>query len=1281
MPTLLEIYEEQKKEKDFFKKREEDSDEQPYLEGAGKIIEDIAVQTVGGVVDAAESAYNFIVPKDKEIEISDLIPEAQTTVGQFVRPASQFFIPYTGAYKIAKGGYMFIKNRKALNAFVNEIGKKKTVVGVKPGKTKGTKDIMVEGEKTVSKKIPITTTSTKPLTSSQILMNQLGGNVKPITTSRTINQIVKEKVPTKKVGGTFVPQTKLSKKEMAFTAIGSGAAADAVAFAPYDPNLADLMVRFPATKNALTEWLQTDPNGDPGMERLKNAIAGGIPSVFIPPFLSGVAKGFVWSKNKIKPKAKKLEIKKDKLDKLDKQTDDLIKPEKKGGSAFGEIVAKPVKGIDKLKYNWNKGITMKKFYINFFDNVRGLKYLEDAAKDVGATLPRLQNAYGKEMGIYGESRFLPAVGGMTENFLFKQTFKFKDGVSVSTGNKGLQGILTETLTKKHNPDNFFDYMGAKSLMSIPEKKFNKLFKDPVAKRKAFLADIKKGDAIPEYKKALAEMNQFNSDLLDFAVDAQIISPKQKAKLIAARMPYVPLYRDMSVDELLVAKAKGGGSAVKREFKGDVPIGFAEGELPLRNVFDNYVENINSIINTSYKNYVLRNTMEIIERAGGNLDSWAVKAKNQNKRPKKIFLKKEELQTQALKQKDVELDVNALEDLDNLALFRSERMQLDSNQFTVFTRDEKTGDIISTIWDVENPFLLASLNSISPKEFHKTLGVVKFARYLKNLLTKGVTLDPGFFAGANALRDTFSAAIMSKNPFYIPILSTVMKTQQRLRSNAEVVLQDGTKTTYKKLYDDFLLNGGSFASTLWRGEVSEDFLKEFYRKIGAKNYGDVLNRPKKVLDRYGDIVTGFENASRYTEFAMLRKAGVPAREAALASREVAVDFGMHGANQLFRQYTSTVPFLNAGLQGLYRTFRAIKSDEERAAVLTKIGAYVVAPTFGLYVLNRNNPDYKNTSEQIRHLNYMIPIGNGNFIKIPKPFELGAIGTLVEEALTTLDQTGDMDKFFFTAWQVLKDNTRLSTVPQVVAPIWNAKLNQTFFGSPIIPENMRNSLPDYGQYYPWGSKSITAAVESSPLWLKKSGLLMSPIEFENYYAAYTGAVGRIILDFMIDPIFDIFSEGERVDKRFDEYIFFRRFIQLDPNKFTQAEADFYKLKKQSSEISNVIKAYQKDEKFVLLKEFVEDPEIQELLSISPVLENLGRKAQEVNKLRNKIISSKTLSGKEKLFKRDQLEKQMSIYFDQIMQSINEQDLKINDPFLPKIKPLTGFFDMLTGQKLED
>ena len=53
---------------------------------------------------------------------------------------------------------------------------------------------------------------------------------------------------------------------------------------------------------------------------------------------------------------------------------------------------------------------------------------------------------------------------MVEHFLFKGTFRFKDGTSVLTGNDGLEGILKNTLTTKHDPDKFFDYMGAKSLL-------------------------------------------------------------------------------------------------------------------------------------------------------------------------------------------------------------------------------------------------------------------------------------------------------------------------------------------------------------------------------------------------------------------------------------------------------------------------------------------------------------------------------------------------------------------------------------------------------------------------------------------------------------------------------------------------------------------------------------------------------------------------------------------------------------------------------------------------
>ena len=113
---------------DFFSNRAKtQTSDDSFLKKTGVIAEDVLTQTAGGVIDAVEAAYNFVVPEDKQIEISDLVPEGETAVGRFVRPASQFFIPYTGAYKVAKGGYLFVKNGKNLNKFIDDIGKKKVI--------------------------------------------------------------------------------------------------------------------------------------------------------------------------------------------------------------------------------------------------------------------------------------------------------------------------------------------------------------------------------------------------------------------------------------------------------------------------------------------------------------------------------------------------------------------------------------------------------------------------------------------------------------------------------------------------------------------------------------------------------------------------------------------------------------------------------------------------------------------------------------------------------------------------------------------------------------------------------------------------------------------------------------------------------------------------------------------------------------------------------------------------------------------------------------------------
>ena len=566
-----------------------------------------------------------------------------------------------------------------------------------------------------------------------------------------------------------------------------------------------------------------------------------------------------------------------------------------------------------------------------------------------------------------------------------------------------------------------------------------------------------------------------------------------------------------------------------------------------------------------------------------------------------------------------------------------------------------------------------MDSISPKVYYPTHGAVKVSRWVKNLLTRGVTLDPGFWAGANAVRDTVSAAIFSNNPFHLPVLSTAINVVKRISGKTGVAselvgtirLPDGKVIPMKELYMEFILNGGSFGSTLLKGEIADSVLKTLYRKMGHSDYQNVLNTPKKYLDNYENVVAGFENASRFTEYTLLRKAGVSVREAALGAREVAVDFGMHGANHTFRTYVSTVPFMNAGLQGLYRTVRAVSGREkniitgstQRALVVSKITSFVVVPTIALYTLNRDNPDYWNQSQQIRDTNFMLSLGKEKgWIKIPKPFDFGAIATLSENVLSQFDGTAKADPFFATVWTILKDLTRISFIPQVISPLVNTRLNQNFFGSPIIPENMKNNIPDYGQSYPWSNKAITKAIENAPSWIRDK--LMSPLEFENYWRAYTGAIGGFALD-LLDEGVDLFSDVKAPDKRLDELPFLKRFLQLDPAKYSKAEAQFYKLRKESSKIIAQAKKFKDEFKFELLEDLMSDKKNKELFFINGRLEIYGRQIAQLNKKRNQIINAPEMSGAKKRMLLNELESASGKIFDGIMSELQSQQLEIFKP----------------------
>jgi hypothetical protein len=213
-------------------------------------------------------------------------------------------------------------------------------------------------------------------------------------------------------------------------------------------------------------------------------------------------------------------------------------------------------------------------------------------------------------------------------------------------------------------------------------------------------------------------------------------------------------------------------------------------------------------------------------------------------------------------------------------------------------------------------------------------------------------------------------------------------------------------------------------------------------------------------------------------------------------------------------------------------------------------------------------------------------------------------------------------------------------------------------------MKHSIPDYGQSYPWSNKTITSAIENAPPWLRDR--LMSPIEFENFWRAYTGTIGGYFLD-LLDTGMELHTDVELKDWRLDEYPILKRFLTLDPAKYTSYEQRFYDLKKRADQVRNQTKKFKDEFKFELLEEFLENEENQELYGLSPRLEQYSRIISQYNKERNRIQNLPNMSGEQKKVNIDLIEKQVGQIFDKIMNELENMDLQVFEPMI-KFTPVS-------------
>lgn len=333
-------------------------------------------------------------------------------------------------------------------------------------------------------------------------------------------------------------------------------------------------------------------------------------------------------------------------------------------------------------------------------------------------------------------------------------------------------------------------------------------------------------------------------------------------------------------------------------------------------------------------------------------------------------------------------------------------------------------------------------------------VAKILSYPANWLRAGATLSPEFIL-RNPVRDMIGASIYSKHGF-IPVLDTF--------KGLSLFLKKGD------LYWEYMKSGAAHAAMV---SLDRDYLGGQLRDIMSRESKatKLIKNPIEVLRAMSEAT---EMATRLAEFDNARKGytGVSnrlfgkdrkpltAREAALESRDITLDFSRRGSHT--KKANQVIAFFNATIQGADKMARAFKEDPRGMTVKTML--YITLPSILLWYMNKDDERYQELPQWEKDTFWIIP-GKENMYRVPKPFEAGVLfGTSFERMLQYFyDAKNNRKSVGFKGFgDRVIDSLAPSFMPTAMIPVVEAMTNYSLFRQRnIIPQSQEN-LPARLQY---------------------------------------------------------------------------------------------------------------------------------------------------------------------------------------------------------------------------
>ena len=608
------------------------------------------------------------------------------------------------------------------------------------------------------------------------------------------------------------------------------------------------------------------------------------------------------------------------------------------------------------------------------------------------------------------------------------------------------------------------------------------------------------------------------------------------------------------------------------------------------------------------------------------------------------------------------------------------------------------------WVIKDRFLLDQVQSMGPTAMSDFgLKYIKYASAFKRTVSNLITMNPGFFLYANFLRDTVSVSILSRTGFrpLIDSFSGLGKTLAELpKKPSKTVRGEAHEIGSDGWFNEFRANGGTFATNVYapegiiraEAEVAKFSPARQLRRAGVKAIDEskipnVSENVGKFINKVEDFTSRFEYASRTQEYKRLITQGVSPLKATILARDVAIDFANRGSSDLFRKAAAQIPFLNAHVQGVARTLRALGAKKavggkfspreveelQRAYAKTATLAQISGILYFYHLKGEElfgDPSIKRTYDSlpnyIKEKNWVFVSpqdekGENYIVKVPTPFDFALLPTMFVKMMEDMFDPEEKSILAEYMQRALIEMGRVgdtSLIPQFARAPFDAYLfNKNFAGRAIVPKALEKRGAE-NQFLPWTNGFFISIGQT---------LGISPLKIEYVINSFVGTLGAAAID-AADEAFWRGYKGlpEQTSKMtggrrsiIRDMILNRVYDKTPLSAVSEAEK-MYDIGGKASALKKTIDDHSK-----MLSEFdrkryqklMEDPDTQLLLEFTPIYNSYIKKVSEISSQINELtnIGPSQIDAREKVriigeyvHERNELLRELSEVYGDIMKS---------------------------------